>query len=485
MRRDLRRYDCCILGAAMRSLRARFFWSRHLRARPTLVLLVVAALLAGLLGGPFTGAPVAGAPAAPGPLVLMISVDGLRPDYVTQADSLGAKIPNLRRFLTEGMYADGVQGVIPSVTYPSHTTLITGVWPARHGILGNAVFDPMGQSPGIWYWFARDLRVPTLWDAASQAGLKTASIQWPVTVGARIDWNIPEFWQPDVPQEADVLTAVSTPGLLAELEGALGRYPRWLEAVDDEGRTRFAVRILETRQPNLFTLHLLALDHTQHETGPFSPQTVAVLERLDAAIGTLRSTAERVAPSRAFVAVVSDHGFARTTRQLNPFAAFHAAGLFTTDGARRVTDWKAMPWPAGGGFAVVLKDPDDRTTLAKARGVLDELAADPANGIDRILDSAALAQRGGYPSAAFFVGLRPGWETAYALTGPILAARPTRGTHGHLPDLPDLRASFFLIGPGVPAGRSVGLIDMRDVAPTLARALGVALPTADGKSLLP
>src|SRR5580704_1638767 len=68
------------------------------------------------------------------PLLVVISVDGLRPDYVTQADAHGAKIPNLRRFLKEGTYADGVQGVVPTVTYPSHTTLMTGVWPAKHGI---------------------------------------------------------------------------------------------------------------------------------------------------------------------------------------------------------------------------------------------------------------------------------------------------------------------------------------------------------------
>ena len=65
------------------------------------------------------------------PLLVVISVDGLRPDYVTAADAHGAKIPNLRKFLHDGTYALGVTGVIPTVTYPSHTTLMTGVWPAK------------------------------------------------------------------------------------------------------------------------------------------------------------------------------------------------------------------------------------------------------------------------------------------------------------------------------------------------------------------
>ena len=84
----------------------------------------------------------------------------------------------------------------------------------------------------------------------------------------------------------------------------------------------------------------------------------------------------------------------------------------------------------------------------------------------------------------FVVGLKPGWQTVSSLTGSVLSTA-RGGNHGHLPDVPDLRASFFLVGPGVPAGRALGLIDMRDVAPTLARRVGLSLPTADGKVLLP
>jgi predicted AlkP superfamily pyrophosphatase or phosphodiesterase len=419
------------------------------------------------------------------PMLVMISIDGLRPDYVTAAAAHGAKVPALRRFLTEGAFADGVEGVIPTVTYPSHTTLVTGVWPARHGILANTTFDPLRKNNDGWYWYTEDLRVPALWDAAGRAGLVTASIQWPVTVGARITWNIPEIWRASTPDDAKLLRAVSTPGLLTELEPELGEYPRGLEAADDELRGRYAVRLLETKRPGLLTLHLIALDHTQHETGPFSPESVAVLERLDAVVGAVRETVERLAPGRAWVAVVSDHGFARTHAQFNPFAAFHAAGLLAVDDRGRITDWKAIPWTAGGSTAVVLKDPADAATLAAVRALLDALARDPANGIDRVLDAEALHRRGGFPPASFLVGLKPGWRIGSNLSGPVVSMSYQAGTHGHLPDLPDMRAAFFLVGPGVPAARSLGVIDMRDIAPTLARLLGAPLPTAEGTALLP
>jgi len=420
---------------------------------------------------------------SPTPVVLMISIDGLRPDYVTGADKHGLKIPALRRFVTEGAFAEGVEGVIPTVTYPSHTTLITGVWPAKHGILANTIFEPLRTGPAAWYWYAEDIRVPTLWESAARAGWTTASVQWPASVGARVTWNIPEYWRGNTTEDAKLQRAVSTPGLLAELEAELGPYPRAQEAEDDEARGRFAACVLEKKRPALLTLHLLVLDHVQHETAPFSAETFAALERLDAVVAKLRETAERLAPGRAFVAIVSDHGFARIETQLNLFTAFREAGLVSVDRGA-ITDWTAMPWVAGGSAAIVLKNAEDAAVRTRVRELLDRLAADPANGIDRVLDADALRARGGFPTAAFVVGLKPGWRMSTTPRGP-LRSKSQGGTHGHLPDLRDLHASFFLVGPGVPAGRALGVVDMRDVAPTLARRVGLTLPTADGKILLP
>ena len=421
------------------------------------------------------------------PLLVMISIDGLRPDYVTAADAHGAKVPNLRRFLKEGAYAEGVTGVVPTVTYPSHTTLVTGVWPATHGIWANTTFDPLQKNYQGWYWYSEDIRVATLWDAAAQAGRTTASIQWPVTVGANITWNIPEFWRAGTADDAKLIRAVSTRGLLKEAAAEIGEYRGGIDASaeGDEVRGKYAIWILEKKKPGLLTLHLTALDHIEHETGVFSAEDIATLERLDGIIGKVRQAAERVAPGRAIVAVVSDHGFANYDRQLNLFAAFREAKLFTVDGEEKIMDWRAMPWVTGGSAAIVLKDAQDKATLGEVRELLAKLATDPANGIDRVLEAEELHKRGGYPNASFFVSLKPGWRTGTALTGPVVAKVKPGGTHGELPDVPELRAAFFVVGPGIPAGRDLGLIDMRDVAPTLAKEVGLVLKGAEGKALLP
>src|SRR4051812_35650747 len=129
--------------------------------------------------------PVAAAP------LLVISIDGMRPDYVTQADRHSLDIPYLRAMMKEGAYAQDVTGVNPTVTYPSHTTLVTGVAPAEHGIYNNTPFDPTGRNRDGWYWYAVDIRVPTLFDAVAAAHRTTANVEWPVTVGAKgIGFNI-------------------------------------------------------------------------------------------------------------------------------------------------------------------------------------------------------------------------------------------------------------------------------------------------------
>jgi predicted AlkP superfamily pyrophosphatase or phosphodiesterase len=439
-----------------------------------------------LLVGLALGMPAIQAQEKPAPLLVMISVDGLRPDYVTAADGHGAKVPNLRKFLREGAYAEGVIGVVPTVTYPSHTTLVTGVWPAKHGIWANTTFDPLQKNYQGWYWYAEDIRVPTLWDAATKAGRATASVQWPVTVGGNITWNIPELWRAGTPEDAKLIRAVSTKGLLEEAEAEIGPYRGGIDtsADGDEVRGKYAVWILEKKHPGLLTLHLTALDHIEHETGPFSEESIAILERLDAVIAKVREAAERVAPGHAIVAVVSDHGFVKYDQQLNLFSAFRDAKLFTVNDKGSITDWVAIPWETGGSAAIVLKDPHDQATLGQVRELLSKLAADPANGIDRVLEADELHKRGGYPDASFFVSLKPGWRTGASLTGPVVTKIKPGGTHGELPDVPELRAAFFVVGPSVPAGKDLGLIDMRDVAPTLAKEAGLSLPSADGKALL-
>jgi predicted AlkP superfamily pyrophosphatase or phosphodiesterase len=424
------------------------------------------------------------APAAP---VLMISVDGLKPEYVLDADAHGLKIPFLRSLMQGGAYARGVTGVWPTVTYPSHTTLLTGLSPAEHGIYNNLEFDPKYTFANAWYWYAQQIRVPTLWQAAHEAGLSTASIGWPVSVGAKaVDFLIPEYWRvarlTDVdPSDALLLAAISRPeGLLQKMQAHLGPYMRGNDPSPpgDEIKTRYALDILKTQKPKFMTIHLSSLDEQQHGHGPFSPEANADLEVIDGHLAQLFA-ASRANDPRAIALVVSDHGFVHITHKVNLMQPFLRAGLIQSGGS-----WKAQPWSGSGMAAVMLHDPADSQTEAQVRELLQTLKADPSNGIAEVLERDAIRQRGAFPDASFLIVMKLGYYALADATSPLLSDVPgAQGSHGFSPEYPEMRAAFFIAGSGIAHGRDLGLIDMRQIAPTVAQLLGVRLRSASQSPL--
>lgn len=455
------------------------------------LLLPTLALLASALAGNATARPAAKAPAghhAAGHPLLLISIDGLRPSDIADAAARGLKVPNLRAFLSEGASASGVVGVLPTLTYPSHTTLLTGVAPARHGIVNNTTFDPTAINEGGWYWYAEDEKARTLWDAAHDAGLTTANVHWPVSVAARnVTWNLPQIWRTGHPDDAKELRALSTPGLTAELEAATGA--AYADGKDeslpgDRNRARFAATLIARHKPGFVTAYLTALDHQQHGTGPGSAEAHATLEAIDALVGDLVA-AEQAAHPDAVIAVVSDHGFANVDTAVNFYRPFIDAGLVKIDALGKIASWEATPWASGGSFAIVLARPDDAALKARVIDVLAKLQADPAARIDTVLDRAGIAAAGGNPQASFYVGLKLGAVAVPFVNDklPLSFPAPVKGMHGYFPAAPELRSTFLIKGPGVAKGRDLGEIDMRAIAPTLARVMGASLPGADKPAL--
>ena len=430
--------------------------------------------------------------------VLMISIDGLKPEYVTEADARGLKIPYLRTLMRDGAYAEGVTGVWPTVTYPSHTTILTGVSPAEHGIYNNLEFDPGRDFAQAWNWYEAQIRVPTLWQAAHQAGLRTASVGWPVSVGATdVDWLIPEYWRVFSssgalnPLDRELVAALSRPeGLLKQLEPAAGLFMMGDDTSinGDEIKTRYSVEILRKYKPVFMTIHLSALDETEHEHGPFSAEADQDLEAIDGMVERLALAALQNDPSTV-IAIVSDHGFVTITHKVNLFVPFLQAGLIQAKidpetKSSTIDSWKAEPWLAGGMAAIMMHDPNDRATEQQVRELLAKLAADPNNGIAAVLDRDAIKKTGGFPDAAFLVILKSGYLTGAATSGNLVTPiSGSKGSHGFSPEFPEMRASFFMSGVGIAHHRDLGVIDMRQIAPTVAKILNLSMPSAKAEPL--
>jgi predicted AlkP superfamily pyrophosphatase or phosphodiesterase len=262
---------------------------------------------------------------------------------------------------------------------------------------------------------------------------------------------------------------------------APGHYPGSEEetVAEDETRAKYALELLTLKHPNFMTIYFTGLDTEQHKSGPFSPAANAALERIDALVGQIRAAADRETPQRAFVCVVSDHGFASVQKDVNLFSVMLKNGFLTVDEQNQLDSWTATIWPMGGSAAVMLEDPDDTATRTKVDTLLATLAADPANGIARILTHDEIVANGGLPGAESMIVMAPGYEMGYQFVDPLVTPGTNGGMHGYPPDNPEMRASFFLVGPAVAHGKSLIGIDMRNIAPTIAQILGTTLPTAE------
>jgi predicted AlkP superfamily pyrophosphatase or phosphodiesterase len=418
--------------------------------------------------------------------VVLISLDGLYPDVYRRPRDLGLTVPNLGRLAMEGTSADGMLGVFPTSTYPSHTTLITGVRPARHGVVANSVFTP-GESDGRWYWFADSLRARTLAQAAAEAKLDVAVSSWPALVGAPwVRWHFAEIWslgKGDATSREKV-QRWSTPGLVAEVEKELGAWTdaRFEWGGQDDRITDGAVYLIEHKKPHLLLVHLVEVDHVLHDEGRDAPKALRAFEVADRQIGRIVTALERAGLADSTnVVVVGDHGFTNVHTDVRPNVVLVRLGLRPADGAQAKSSWRAWARTSTAAAAIYLRDPKDDDAARKAQAEFEAMARGPYAGAFEVLDRATMDRYGAFPGAAFGLACKLGYSFSGSATGDVLAPSRERGMHGYRPEEPAMYSGFVAHGPSFARSLRVPLVRMLDVAPTLAAVLGVDLgPQIEG-----
>lgn len=420
------------------------------------------------------------AAAPPAEHVLLVSIDGLRPEFYRDATW---PAPTLQRIAREGVSADGVRSVYPSVTYPSHTTMITGALPARHGIWYNSPFEPGGQT-GRWYWEYAGIRVPTLFSAVRAAGGTTAAVNWPVSLEAPVDFLVPEIWslQDGYGSVRPVREATRPAGLFEELEreatGALsdadisddwyGREPR---------AAMMAAHLIETRKPTLTAVHLIAADHYQHDDGRDGQRVRRAVAAVDTALGMILDALDRAGiAERTAVVVTGDHGFIDVHSALAPNVWLVEAGLMEARADRG--DWRATFHTASASAFLILRDPGDQEAVVRVQQIL---AAQPESvrRLYRVMEREELDRMGASPEAALAIAPVRGINISGAATGePLRSARG--GNHGFHPGIPDMQTGFAAIGAGINANVRVQQMGLVDVAPLIAALLGLDFEAPDG-----
>jgi predicted AlkP superfamily pyrophosphatase or phosphodiesterase len=442
-------------------------------------------------------APAADAPAhvrkdPPGPIhhVLLITLDGLLPDSYEHPDARGLKIPTLRSIVAHGASSDGALSVFPSVTYPSHTSMTTGVFPGAHGINGNRAFDPLENDLEGWNWYAEDIKRDPIWRIAERAGYPTALVHWPVSVGAKVTWLVPEYWRAKDDNDRKLVRALATPGLLESVAAEHPDFwPRYAPPdVKDDALTDIALHILATGKPTLLQLHLVQVDGAQHHYGIWSPEALAAIEHDDRQLARIFELLDRSGLAKdTSVIVASDHGFMNAEKMVRPGVLLREAGLVmmsarSGDAPAHVTDWRATLVVNSGEAYVYVKDPADTATRETVRKILTAKVGQEGSGIGRVFDSAEVRAKGGDPEAFLAIEAAPGYQLGPGYAGEYVGAAIYHATHGYDPDRPEMHASLLMIGPNVPHG-ALASARLVDIAPTIAEWLGLAMGSVDGKPL--
>jgi len=433
------------------------------------------------------------AAATPDRIVVMISVDGLAGYYL---DDPKAEMPAIRSLAAAGARAAMMKASTPTVTWPNHTTLVTGVTPARHGVIGNNYFD---RATGKKVTLISDpvydkdeiVKAPTLYDLAKTAGMKTTAIRWPATRNAStLDWTIPDVGS------LELLRKYTTPALLADCtkagidiggghsedEGSTNAAPK----PTDETATRVFNLILHEHRPSLALLHLIHVDHTEHLEGPKSPAAYAAVKAADQQVREVWDELQRDFPGQATLFVVSDHGFSPTKRLILPNIILRNAKLIETSNKKQTKGAVHVVVQGGSAMVYVLDDAHradlierTRKAFSGVRGVSKIIGAEqfPDYGVANPKDDPHA------PDLILFAEEGCAFGDTAAGELPFNEKPERKGSHGHDANLPDLHATFVAWGAGIKPGTRLGVVSNLSVAPTIARLLSLTVPNFEGAPL--
>src|ERR1700722_13666350 len=364
--------------------------------------------------------------------VVLVSLDGFRYDY---ARKYGAT--HLLALAKQG--ADAPEGMIPaypSVTFPNHYTLVTGLYPEHHGIVAMSFYDPARKqryafndpqtaADGTWY------RGVPLWSLAEKQGMRAACFFWP--------------------------------GSEAEIAGERpSYYLHYDDTVPDDARIQQVIawlRLPAAQRPHFITLYYSNVDHAGHEFGPDAPQTAEAVRRVDDLVGLLEARLKELnLPIDLFV--VSDHGMENIAGNWIDLDHFADLSAFQTDGALLYSS----------------SESDTEKAYERLRGASDKFVVYRRRDVPKNLHYNE-NEREGDP---IVVATGPYAIRAHAPT-PADTMPKNKGGHGYDPEqFKPMRAVFYAVGPDIKPNTTVPAFENVNVYPLIAKILGLDTAPTDG-----
>lgn len=418
--------------------------------------------------------------------MLIISLDALK---ATDIDIMKT-LPNFSLLIESGAHGQRVKTIYPSLTYPAHTTIVTGNYPKNHGIVNNKLLKPTTKI-NPWYWFRKYIKAPTLYDICKKNKLKVGSIFWPVTANSSIKYNMPEIfsYKKYVTQEMSSLLGGSFFYQLKLFKKYSSIKNGIREPELDDFAISCAIDTLKEYNPNILMLHLLDLDTQRHGYGTHSLEAIEALKRHDERLGKIINTLKEIdIYKKTNIVVLGDHGFQDFDKVININGIFKKEGLITTDETGSIVDWDAFLKSCDGSAYIYLKNKSNANLKTRVNKILENLSLNPSNGIKTIYSNEELTALGGDYNATFMLEGDAGFVFSEKVNDSLVISAITSmkkalGTHGYSPENPNLNTFFLGSGPSFKNNITIENMNLIDIAPTLAKALNIDFPPCDGKIL--
>ena len=417
--------------------------------------------------------------------VVIISFDAVGASDLQYLSTL----PNFGKFMEHAAICRNVHSVYPSLTYPAHTSIVTGKKPIHHKIINNTRFQPSRPTPD-WFWQRKFIKGTTLYDEAIRAGWKTAALLWPVTAKSRIKYCVPEVianrpWQ----TQASVMLMNASPVYILDLYRRFGHMVDGVRqpALDNftHASTLYTIR---KHNPDFVLVHLTDVDTHRHIYGVEHPKVVQALQRQDDRLGELLQVLEETGDmSQTTVVLLGDHYQIDTHTIVYFNYLLKEKGYLTTQG-EKITDYKVIAKHCDGSCYVYVhpRFKKDKALLEEVTRMFTELSQHEIYGIEQIFSGKETIELGVDDNCVIMIEAKKGYyylDEFEVLTRPVKEEKKhkMRGTHGYLPDKPDYQTFFMASGYGIKEGVEVEFMRLYDEGPTLARLMGLELPDADGK----
>lgn len=417
--------------------------------------------------------------------IIMISLDAVdKNDF-----NILKELPNFKKILESSSYSCEVESVYPSLTYPAHTTIVTGKYPKNHGVINNIITKPGDNNPA-WLWHKHNINGETIYDLAKEQGMSIASLLWPVTAKANIDYNLPEIF-PTKPWQNQILLSLlnGSKSYQFKLNAKFGTLRNGIKQPElDNFIMASLLNTLREKQPGLTMVHLTDVDSQRHEHGYNSSEALYALKRHDCRLGEILNCLHLMGIEEdTSIIILGDHSFKDADYVIKLNKLFIDKGWILFDEKGKLTDWLVFMNFCDGSAYIYLKDNDNVELLKLVKSALLEFSTSNNDCIESILTSKEASELGADPNCSLMIEAKEGYYFINDMSGDIIEAtgdKYHKATHGYSPKTKQDYETFFVIsGKNIKKNFNIGKMRLIDEGPTIAKLIGSKLPNADGKVL--